>query len=62
PNLAPEFARRNVNLFGLSRQTSDYQREMTTRLNIPFPILSDTEGPCRALLPCLASQLVARNI
>jgi peroxiredoxin len=43
-DLAPEFACRNVNLFGLSRQTSDYQREMTTRLNIPFPILSDAEG------------------
>ena len=43
-DLAPEFARRNVSLFGLSRQTSDYQREMTTRINIPFPILSDAEG------------------
>jgi peroxiredoxin len=43
-DLAAEFARRKVSLFGLSRQTSDYQREMATRLRLPFPILSDAEG------------------
>ena len=28
-------------LFGLSTQDSDYQREVVTRLHLPFPILSD---------------------
>lgn len=28
-------------LYGLSGQTTDYQREMATRLKVPFPILSD---------------------
>ena len=40
-DLSPEFAHRNVSLFGLSRQTSDYQHEMALRLRLPFPILSD---------------------
>jgi peroxiredoxin len=33
-----------VKLFGLSRQTTDYQRKLVTRLALPFPILSDAEG------------------
>lgn len=28
-------------VFGLSTQTTDYQREMTERLHVPFPVLSD---------------------
>ncbi len=42
--LAAEFAGLNVGLFGLSRQTTDWQREMAARLRLPFPILSDAEG------------------
>lgn len=30
-------------VFGLSTQDSDYQREMTERLHVPFPVLSDSE-------------------
>ena len=32
-----------VAVFGLSTQTTDYQREMTERLHIPFEILTDAE-------------------
>jgi peroxiredoxin len=38
------FARLNVQLLGLSRQTTDYQAELVMRLKLPFPILSDAEG------------------
>jgi peroxiredoxin len=41
---APDFAREKVRLYGLSRQTTDYQRELVTRLALPFPLLSDAEG------------------
>jgi peroxiredoxin len=47
---AADFSRVPVSLFGLSRQTPDYQREMVTRLNVPFPILSDGEGRFSAAL------------
>jgi peroxiredoxin len=30
-------------VFGLSTQTSEYQREMAERLHLPFPVLSDAE-------------------
>jgi peroxiredoxin len=30
-------------VFGLSTQTTDYQREMADRLHVPFPILSDSQ-------------------
>lgn len=30
-------------VFGLSTQDTDYQREMTGRLHVPFPVLSDSE-------------------
>ncbi|HEY0220302.1 MAG TPA: peroxiredoxin [Afipia sp.] len=30
-------------VFGLSTQDTDYQREMTERLHVPFPVLSDGE-------------------
>jgi peroxiredoxin len=43
-DLASEFAGLNVGLFGLSRQPTDWQREMAARLRLPFPILSDAEG------------------
>ena len=43
-DLAGEFAWLNVGLFGLSRQTTDWQREMAARLRLTFPILSDAEG------------------
>ncbi len=39
-----EFARLNVGLFGLSRQSTGWQREMAARLRLPFPILSDADG------------------
>jgi peroxiredoxin len=37
-------------VFGLSTQSTDYQREMVTRLHVPFPVLSDANlGLTRAL-------------
>ena len=30
-------------VFGLSTQTTEYQREMVTRLHVPFPVLSDAK-------------------
>jgi peroxiredoxin len=41
---APEFEALRVALFGLSRQTTDWQRELGKRLRLPFPILSDAGG------------------
>ena len=32
-----------ANLFGLSTQTQDDQREMAERLHLPFPVLSDSD-------------------
>jgi peroxiredoxin len=43
-DLTADFERLGVGLFGLSRQTTDHQREMVARLVVPFPILSDAEG------------------
>ena len=40
-DLATDFARRDVRLFGLSTQSSDYQREVVGRLHLPYPLLSD---------------------
>ena len=40
---AASFTKLGVKLFGLSRQRTDYQRELVTRLALPFPILSDVE-------------------
>ena len=45
-----EFARLGVPVYALSRQTIDYQREMTGRLRLPFLILSDAEGRLAASL------------
>ena len=49
-DLAASFAAARVKLFGLSRQTIDYQREMAKRLKLPFTILSDAEGRFSAAL------------
>ena len=53
-DLAGEFAGLNVGLFGLSRQTTDWQREMAARLRLTFPILSDAEERFASAL-CLPS-------
>ena len=40
----------NIAVFGLSTQTTEYQREMAGRLHLPFEILSDSEFKlCEAL-------------
>jgi peroxiredoxin len=39
-----DFAALKVVLFGLSRQSTDWQRELVERLRLPFPILSDAAG------------------
>jgi peroxiredoxin len=39
-----DFLSLSVRLFGLSRQTTDYQSELVSRLALPFPILSDAAG------------------
>jgi peroxiredoxin len=41
---AAAFVSLGVRLFGLSRQTTEYQRELVARLGLLFPILSDAEG------------------
>lgn len=43
-DLAPQLEEFELDIFGLSRQTIDYQREMVERLKVPFPILSDARG------------------
>ncbi len=40
-DLHAEFTNEGVLVFGLSTQSSDYQREMVERLHVPFPVLSD---------------------
>jgi peroxiredoxin len=35
------FARIGATVFGMSTQTSEYQREMVARLHVPFEVLSD---------------------
>jgi len=37
------FASFGIRIFGLSTQTTDYQRELSDRLRLTFPILSDAE-------------------
>ncbi len=56
-----EFAARDVRVFALSGQTSDYQREMARRLRLPFPVLSDADGAFAAALrlPSLAAGATA---
>jgi peroxiredoxin len=43
-DLHADFAQADLRLFGLSRQDTAYQRELVTRLGLPFPILSDEAG------------------
>jgi peroxiredoxin len=38
-----ELAELRAEVFGLSTQTTDYQREMAERLRLPFAVLSDAE-------------------
>lgn len=45
-----DFARVGIRLFGVSRQTTDYQRELASRLALSFPILSDEAGRFAAAL------------
>ena len=49
-DLFDEFETRGVAIFGLSKQTTEYQCEMAKRLRLPFPILSDAEGRFAAAL------------
>lgn len=49
-HLVGDFAEFGIEIFGLSNQTLDYQREMVERLNVPFPILSDADGKFAAAL------------
>lgn len=42
-DLAPEFTAAGCRIFGLSTQTTDYQRELVARLGLPFPLLSDAK-------------------
>ncbi len=41
---AAQFEEFELGVYGLSRQTTDYQQEMVERLKVPFPILSDAYG------------------
>ena len=43
-DLFTAFAEQIVRIFGLSRQPTEYQKEMVDRLRLPFPILSDAGG------------------
>jgi peroxiredoxin len=38
-----ELIRRGIQVFGISTQDSDYQREAVNRLHLPFELLSDSE-------------------
>jgi peroxiredoxin len=49
-DLHAAFTERGVTIFGLSSQTSDYQREMAGRLRLPFLVLSDADGLLAAAL------------
>ena len=42
-DLHAEFAALGARVFGLSTQDTSYQREMVTRLHVPFPVLSDAD-------------------
>src|SRR5688572_22914880 len=42
-DLTGEFRALGVDVYALSTQTSEYQREFAERMHIPFPILSDAE-------------------
>jgi peroxiredoxin len=38
------FRNRNVNVFGVSLQDAQWQKEFATRCDLPFALLSDSEG------------------
>lgn len=40
-DLQKELAHLNADVYGVSVQSTDYQKEMVTRLNVPFQVLSD---------------------
>ena len=42
-DLAADFGRHGIRIFGLSTQEPAYQRELADRLHLPFPVLSDAE-------------------
>ncbi|MGZ4827646.1 MAG: peroxiredoxin [Terriglobales bacterium] len=42
-DLHAEFAALHCRVYGLSTQTTEYQKEMTRRLGVLFPVLSDSE-------------------
>ena len=42
-DLHAEFSALGARVFGLSTQDTEYQREMTERLHVPFPVLSDAD-------------------
>ena len=42
-NLIDGFRQLGASVFGISTQTTDYQRELVDRLGLPFEILSDAE-------------------
>jgi peroxiredoxin len=43
-NLYRAFEQLRARVFGLSNQTTDWQRELATRIGLPFPLVSDAEG------------------
>jgi peroxiredoxin len=45
-----ELRRLGAQLYGLSTQTTEYQREAVNRLHLPFPLLSDAAGEFTAAL------------
>ena len=42
-DLIAEFKKLGATVFGLSTQSSEYQREMVERLHVPFEVLSDAD-------------------
>jgi len=65
-DLHAEFARLGCRVFGLSTQDTAYQREMVTRLHVPFSILSDDHlrliGALRLPTFTVASQILVRRL
>lgn len=49
-DLADRFSGIGVSLFGLSRQDTEWQRELAQRLSLPFPLLSDSDDRLWTLL------------
>jgi peroxiredoxin len=49
-NLHRGFEESRARVYGLSAQTTDWQRELVGRLGLPFPIVSDMDGQLRQAL------------